>query len=123
MAKSNPKRPPVSTSFKPANQFGKRSKRTITELQRQINKNTKDDIFRAWDYVSGKSHEELEAIREAKTEKGLVLEMASARFYAIKYGDFSKVDKIFDRILGKSEQKLPTGDSMDIGLVFRLRKK
>lgn len=109
--------------FKPGNNFGKRSKRPKSKLLKEIRENTSDDICAAWSVVSKLNVLELQKLIKSKMSKGIILEMASARIHAIRKGDFSLIDKIFNRILGKPEQVFSSDEGLDVGIVFRLKNR
>lgn len=105
--------PTPKNYFKAGNAYGKLSSRKLTEEQKKIKHATKDDLHKCWEVVRHLTINELQEAIKNKDTNGLMAMMASAQIHAIKHGDFSKIDKILDRILGKARQNIELSGDKD----------
>ena len=94
------------TSFKKGQCGNLNGRPVLSEQERQVREASRVAIAEACLIVHGKTVQELEEIVNDKTEMAITVIMASAIIQACKYGDWSKYDKILDRILGKSKESV-----------------
>ena len=75
----------------------------LTDLERAVRESTREQIAIVIDFFQQMNRTELNKFIKDKSNKIFELAVASAYREAIDTGDFTKIDKIFDRTLGKSK--------------------
>lgn len=103
-------------SFKPGNTFGKRSNRKLSAEHKAVKLASQDDLIRCWDIVRRMNVAQLKEVMNAEKAIGLFAVMCSAYLHAIKYGDFSKLERILDRVIGKVKIAVDVEGNLDVTL-------
>ena len=66
----------------------------------------RNDIADAYNSIGQKSIEELRDIVKDKNQPAVTVLMASSVLHGIKSGDWSRYDKLLDRLLGKTKESI-----------------
>ena len=97
-----------ATRFKPGNTAAKGKK--LTELEKAVREGTRQMIAECVNHCNGKTKEQLKKIKDDPKNNAFLVGVANAYLHWYTHGNFDAIDKIFNRILGKSVERVKLGN-------------
>lgn len=116
MSKGGNPNPSPATRFKPGNTAARGKK--LTDIERRVRSSTRQKIHECAEKCMELSVQELEKIVKDKQNNSLFAGVARVFLNIHKKGDFYTGDKVFDRILGKSVQRIGNGEGEKFNITF-----
>ena len=117
---------PAQKGNKTGRQFAKGNKGgpgrpKVSEIERRVRDATRKDIAEVWEQLNGLSEDQIKKIAKDSKQPALKVGMASGYLHWIKTGEFSKLDRILDRVIGKVKQNIEHSGDSDNPLEINLK--
>lgn len=110
------KRADIKTRFKKGQSGNPRGRQELSEIERAVRESSRRTIAESIEKIQNLTKKELEVFIKDKKNKTFEIGVAMGFIHWYKTGDFTKVDKIYDRVLGKSVQRTENQNTDNVEL-------
>lgn len=112
--------PKNQTSFKQGQSGNPGGRRKVSELERSLRDAPREEYLKAYQDIAGKSMADIRKIKDDESKPFILIAMAAAAISGITNGDWSRWDKVLDRIEGKAifRQEISGQDGEPIEMIW-----